>query len=369
MIASENNSPIASVGRSSRRGVTFTEVKHRLVTRIEELCRELLPEGKREGNHWLVGDISGKPGRSLEVELAGLKAGLWLDRAGTDRGDAIDLIAAAQGLTKTAALEWACGFLGLSPQRSSSRGRLRRQSPRPVAPTTESLLTPALSGSRSRENWPDLLVPSPEHIKSIAAIRGLPAEGLQLADQRGILRVGHYMGQPCWFVTDHTRTGAQARRIDGNRFFRPDGPKGLSLQGTNGQWLVGVSSIRPEHRTVLLVEGGPDLLAAHCVIAAEDRSKDTAAVALLGASHRIPEDSLAVFRGRRVRVFEHSDAGGRGAVKAWANQLYDAGADVDFIRFDGLRRIDGEPVKDLNDFCQIHADDFEAFRWTWEVIP
>jgi hypothetical protein len=133
--------------------------------------------------------------------------------------------------------------------------------------------------------------------------------------------------------------------------------------------LVGVSSIRPEHRTVLLVEGGPDLLAAHCVIAAEDRSKDTAAVALLGASHRIPEDSLAVFRGRRVRVFEHSDAGGRGAVKAWANQLYDAGADVDFIRFDGLRRIDGEPVKDLNDFCQIHADDFEAFRWTWEVIP
>jgi len=49
--------------------------------------------------------------------------------------------------------------------------------------------------------------------------------------------------------------------------------------------------------------------------------------------------------------------------------LESVGSDTDFIRFDGLRRFDEKPVKDLNDFCLLHADDFETYRWTCEVVP
>lgn len=220
-----------------------------------------------------------------------------------------------------------------------------------------------------RKLWPSMLVPDAKVLRQISTVRGLATEGLELAVERGVLRIGHHKNLPCWFVTDDRRTAAQARRIDGQRFFSTDGPKGLSLTGTVGGWPIGAAAIQPQHRSVMFCEGGPDLLAAHCIIAAEGRSHDTAAVALLGAAQRIAENALPIFAGRRIRIFEHSDKAGNSAVKTWAQQLESVGSDTDFIRFDGLRRFDEKPVKDLNDFCLLHADDFETYRWTWEVVP
>ena len=75
-----------------------------------------------------------------------------------------------------------------------------------------------------------------------------------------------------------------------------------------------------------------------------------------------------MFAGKRVRIFRHSDSTGEGAAERWAEQLADAGAEVDAFRFDGLRRTDGEPVNDLNDLAAIHADDFETHRCLWELF-
>lgn len=250
------------------------------------------------------------------------------------------------------------------PKRSLHRSQRRRAFP-PIA-TPPSIDTDKV---QQRELWPTMLVPDAKVLRQISAVRGLSIEGLELAVERGVLRVGHHKNLPCWFVTDDRRTAAQARRIDGQRFFSTDGTKGLSLTGTVGGWPVGAAAIQPQHRSVLFCEGGPDLLAAHCIIAAEGRSHDTAAVALLGAAQKIAESALPIFAGRRIRIFEHSDKAGTTAVKTWAHQLQSVGTDTDFIRFDGLRRFDEKPVKDLNDFCLLHADDFEIYRWAWEVIP
>jgi hypothetical protein len=47
----------------------------------EAVCRTYLSNGKKQGNHWVVGDIGNNPGQSLYVRLtAGQKAaGKWTD--------------------------------------------------------------------------------------------------------------------------------------------------------------------------------------------------------------------------------------------------------------------------------------------------
>src|SRR5436309_16006147 len=55
--------------------------KELLRERVAELAPYLFPNGKREGNHWCVGDVTGAPGKSFKICIAGEKAGLWGDFA------------------------------------------------------------------------------------------------------------------------------------------------------------------------------------------------------------------------------------------------------------------------------------------------
>lgn len=70
-----------------------------LASIAEDVCRHLLPKGRREGRYWQVGDVSGSPGRSLYVRLAGPRAGKWMDAATGEHGDLLDLIALSRGLS------------------------------------------------------------------------------------------------------------------------------------------------------------------------------------------------------------------------------------------------------------------------------
>ena len=74
-------------------------IRHELVTRIESVLFSIMPAGKVVHGKFVVGDILGSPGRSLEVELDGDRAGLWIDRATGHGGDVFDLIAAHTGLS------------------------------------------------------------------------------------------------------------------------------------------------------------------------------------------------------------------------------------------------------------------------------
>jgi hypothetical protein len=82
----------------------------------------------------------------------------------------------------------------------------------------------------------------------------------------------------------------------------------------------------------------------------------------------IPQDVLPHFGGKRVRIFIDNDNEGNRAALRWCDQLTAAGASVDGFSFDGLVRSDGEPVKDLNDLCQIDYDCWESNRQTVESI-
>jgi len=70
------------------------EIRAELIARMDSVLTTMFPAGKKRRGKFLIGDILGSPGDSLEVVLEGEKAGLWTDRATGDGGDIFALIAA-----------------------------------------------------------------------------------------------------------------------------------------------------------------------------------------------------------------------------------------------------------------------------------
>ncbi|NLZ41126.1 MAG: hypothetical protein GX886_07710 [Comamonadaceae bacterium] len=64
-----------------------------LIASLPSVLATLFPAGKTRRGKFLIGDVLGSPGDSLEVVLDGEKAGLWTDRATGDGGDTFSLIA------------------------------------------------------------------------------------------------------------------------------------------------------------------------------------------------------------------------------------------------------------------------------------
>lgn len=87
----------ASIDPSAQRDA----VRGDLLARLEAVLFTLFPAGKKRRGKFLIGDVLGSPGDSLEVVLDGEKAGLWTDRATGDGGDIFDLLAAYLGVNVT----------------------------------------------------------------------------------------------------------------------------------------------------------------------------------------------------------------------------------------------------------------------------
>ena len=51
------------------------ELARRLARDAEAVCRHYLPNGRRQGRYWTVGDVRSTPGRSMFVRLSGPESG------------------------------------------------------------------------------------------------------------------------------------------------------------------------------------------------------------------------------------------------------------------------------------------------------
>jgi len=67
-------------------------IRQQLASQALAVCQTYLPNGRRNGQYWVVGDVDGNPGRSLYVRLTG-RAGKWTDSATGEHGDLLDIIA------------------------------------------------------------------------------------------------------------------------------------------------------------------------------------------------------------------------------------------------------------------------------------
>ena len=180
-----------------------------------------------------------------------------------------------------------------------------------------------------------------EIAQRVADSRGLRITAVEFATiWLKTVTFGQVCDQDCWILSDASRKCAEARRIDRNPF-----PaigilverKSHSLRGSNKSWPVGILPggfeepwLKEHVHKIILVEGGPDYLAACQIIATQDAS--VLPIAMLGAGiSAIGDDALPYFRNRHVTVVAHANEEGRKTGMRWAKQIQATGAKVKLI--------------------------------------
>lgn len=177
-------------------------------------------------------------------------------------------------------------------------------------------------------------------------------EGLQWAQDRGVLVFGRWYGAEVYGVKDVSGRVMEIRKLDGSMFQAGGGlaeRKSHAIKGSQKRWPVGIQEAA-QCPMIKLVEGIPDFLAAHQVVIEESRQGCVAPVGMLCASVSIADQALRLFKGRHVRMFPHADDAGVKAAKKWSEQLKAAGvAKMDFFDFARVKTAPEEHVKDLCD--------------------
>lgn len=209
-----------------------------------------------------------------------------------------------------------------------------------------------------------------------------------------------------WCAIDATKRVAEFRRMDNAMYPVREGA-GIKSWSTRGKsWPLGASTMG-NRCGVLLVEGGPDMLAGYHFLRRHGMLDRVAVVCMLGAGNRMHEESLPYFAGKRVRIMVDADPlkdgetgrpgdeekrlkkrsmPGMEAAVRWTDQLTAAGAAVEtfcvgpvYVREDiaawgkremdgaavrietpGLMLPDGTPVKDLNDLAKCGSEVTES---------
>lgn len=283
----------------------------------------------------------------------------WADHGTGDGGDAIDFLAVATGVSAADAVrnfvELAGGatYSGPAPEFQTSRKK--------VSETEEKRL--------ARESWQKIAFESPDARTAGAKSRNLSEEAFECGEIIQTIGYATIFGFPCWVLTDASGLSAEARRTDGQEFpaiGNLSQRKAHTLKGSIKSWPVGAAVLErlPQVTKIMLVEGGPDYVAAMHFAAQHIREHggiaDTLPVAMLGrgTGTTIHPDALTILSGKFVRIYPHNDPDGGGVArsKIWAAQLHGAGCRVDFVDFSGMTRTDGKPVNDLNDLAFLPAE-------------
>jgi hypothetical protein len=290
-----------------------------------------------------------------------IKGELFTDWSTNQHLDAIDFYAAAKGMSTPEAIRElaerygieaaAAGKVHVAPAPDTSRPQARQQSP---------AIPSAIAHANMVVAGPDLIEvpgePEDADFEAVRASRLLPegTGGLELAHYIGVLRFGMVCGFPSWIVTDSSNRAAEARRLDGEHFPQ-SGPigerKAHTIKGSTKGWPVGLlprmdgpqlANLR--HTPLVVVEGGPDLLAAFCILAQfPASSNDVHPVAMLGTGATISDEALTLMAGRPAVILAHGEKAGRDAASRWGEQLTSAGCST------RIRQLPDS--KDLNDMC------------------
>ncbi|EIM5533249.1 toprim domain-containing protein [Salmonella enterica subsp. enterica] len=96
--------------------MTIQELSSLLWQQVERVVTHLLPNGRRVNGEWVVGDLDGKKGQSLKINLTGKRA--WCEFNGGQGGDLLDLWVAVRNIQLHQAMREAREFLGVKTEPS-----------------------------------------------------------------------------------------------------------------------------------------------------------------------------------------------------------------------------------------------------------
>ena len=183
--------------------------------------------------------------------------------------------------------------------------------------------------ARQRKAWPEFKTLKPAGIETIAKLRHMMPDAVDLAHQHGFLKGAEIDGHRCFII--HEGTFAQARRLDGLPLTIHNGTesKTKNLLGSQGafigQQLLGTTT------HILLVEGVFGLVEALAAFLLVDVKKNWSVIAATSASSRFDRDRALLSRlaGKHVRIIPDNDEAGMNAAASWMADLKNAGATVD----------------------------------------
>jgi twinkle protein len=208
-----------------------------LAARADEFVRPLLPHGVEKSGEWCVGSVKGEPGESFKIKLSGENAGLWKDWATDDKGgDLLDLYAAVKGIPLSQAMRECARWLGIEQVTWGKR-----------KPRETSI---------------------PEKLDSFRKLADVP-ESLAWCYGRGFSEevITKYR-----LFADIGKNGKSANVVfpyimprEEKAFhlkFRDTREKNVWTSKNTRKGLYGWHALEPSARSVMLVEGEPDVLAA-----------------------------------------------------------------------------------------------------------
>ena len=284
----------------------------------------------------------------------------WFNHRDGTGGDVLDFVREATGMETAEAVRWLASKTGLStsdPTTPDARPRMRPAPPRRA------------ESQRKPEAWPTLRPSTPDERQALAEIRGFSMGGIALAESRGLLHFGvydspcpwrqHWKGAAFWAVTDAARRLVELRRLDGAQWPEKDGTAHRKAHtiGHGKDHPCGIieASCFP---ILALVEGAPDLVAAHDLLSQMGTPESVGVAAVLGAGvARLATDCLPHFKDKHVRIYPHHDEHGLRAARQWAQQIAEAdAAAVDAFDLSGITTRSGTTGKDLADLINIHPD-------------
>lgn len=206
--------------------IRAADISAMLARQAEAICRELLPNGKRQGHEWCVGSVQGEAGESLKVHLDGQKAGVWCDFASNQGGDLIDLWREVHGLSLREAIEQAKAYLGVRETRPPENPRKRYARP-------------------TREGVTALLPLHEQWLRDVRKISAKTIQRYKLASRKGALMFP--------YLREGELIAAKYRKAPAKEFF---------VDADCEPCLFGWHGLAGTERGVLLVEGEMDVLAA-----------------------------------------------------------------------------------------------------------
>jgi hypothetical protein len=261
----------------------------------------------------------------------------WKDHGTGERGsDAAGFLAKARGISNEEACRELIRLAGTSVHAESGRNSSSYQA---------SAAPPRAERKRVIAELPRPLKWDRDTAQRVANSRGLRITAIEFSFiWLKTLTFMWWCNHECWVLGDRSRRCVEARRIDREMFpatktleerkahtfsgySDKSWPVGILPSGFEEPWLT-------EHvHKIMLVEGGPDYLAA-CQLIAESPETDFDNVlpaAIFGAGNDIAIDALTHFSARQITIVAHGEDAGQDAAARWAEQIKSAGGSAQVL--------------------------------------